>query len=64
MIFSTNEGENLEIAFNPRYLIDALKSISDDEVKILFTTSLSPCIIKGINSDDYKYLILPLRLKS
>lgn len=58
------EGEGLEIAFNPKYLIDALKAIEDEKISILFMSSLSPCIIKGINKDDYKYLILPLRLKN
>ncbi len=56
------DGDELKIAFNPRYLIDALKAIEDDTVAIQFTTSLSPCIIKGIDHDSYKYLILPLRM--
>lgn len=58
------EGNPLEIAFNPRYMIDALKAIEDEEVEILFTTALSPCIIKGLVGDNYKYLVLPLRLRN
>ncbi len=57
------EGENIEISFNPKYLIDALKAIDDDVICIQFTNALSPCILRGIQSDDYKYLVLPLRLK-
>lgn len=56
------EGEGLNIAFNPKYLIEALKAIEDEKVSIQFITSLSPCIIKGINTEDYKYLILPLKI--
>lgn len=56
------EGSELNIAFNPRYLIDALKVIDDEKIAIQFMTSLSPCIIKGIEDDSYKYLILPLKL--
>ncbi len=56
------EGEGLSIAFNPRYLIDALKAIDDDKILIQFITSLSPCIIKGIDNLDYKYLVLPLKI--
>ena len=56
------EGEGLNIAFNPKYLIEALKVIEDEMVSIQFITSLSPCIIKGINNEDYKYLILPLKI--
>ena len=56
------EGNDLKIAFNPRYLTDALKAISDEEVSIQFNASLSPCIIKPVEGDRYKYLILPLRI--
>lgn len=55
-------GEKLKIAFNPRYLIEALKAISDENVSLRFTTHLSPCIIKGVGDSNYKYLILPLRM--
>jgi len=58
------DGDSIEIAFNPRYLIDALKVIDDEETVIQFTTSLSPCIIRPIESEHYKYLIVPLRLRS
>ena len=58
------EGNNLSIAFNPRYLIEALKSIDDDEVSITFISSLTPCIIHPIEGDHYKYLILPIRLNA
>lgn len=58
------EGKELTIAFNPKYLIDALKVIDESVVAIHFMTDLSPCIIKSINNDSYKYLILPLKLKN
>lgn len=56
------EGTEIVIAFNPKYLIDALKAIDDDIVAIYFTSSLSPCIIKPIEGDTYKYLVLPVKL--
>ena len=58
------DGSPLEIAFNPRYLIDALRVIDDENVILTFTGALSPCIIKGASVDYYKYLILPLRLRN
>lgn len=61
-IIIESEGDELVIAFNPKYLIDALKVINDEKVSVQFTTSLSPCIIKPIDKNDYKYLILPLRM--
>ena len=64
-IFSTTEGKNLEVGFNPKYFLDALKNISDEEVYIDFGTSISPCIIKSVEEEgDYRYMILPIRLKN
>lgn len=56
------EGEALQIAFNPKYLIDVLRVVDEERVSLQFTTSLSPCIIKSLQSDAFRYLILPLRL--
>jgi len=56
------EGEGLSIAFNPKYLIDALKSIDEEATYMHFTTALSPCIITGEEGCGYKYLVLPLRV--
>lgn len=56
------EGDGLTIAFNPRYLIEALRSIEDEQVKIHFMASLSPCTVLPVEGDRYKYLILPLRM--
>lgn len=58
------EGNELNIAFNPKYLIDALKAIEEGEISLHFMTELSPCIIKSSEDSDvdYKYLILPLRI--
>jgi len=57
------DGNTLEIAFNPRYLIEALRAIDEERVVASFTSGLSPCIIRGIEDDAAKYLILPLRLR-
>jgi len=56
------EGNTMEIAFNPRYLIEVLRVIDEERIIARFTTGRSPCIIKGVENDDAKYLILPLRL--
>ena len=56
------EGDDLSIAFNPRYLIEALRSIEDETVKMIFMASLSPCTILPVEGDAFKYLILPLRM--
>jgi len=56
------DGKDLSIHFNPRYFIEALRAIEDEKVVIKFNTQLSPCTIRGADSDiDCKYLIVPLR---
>ena len=62
-ILVDTEGKDLEIGFNPRFFLDALKAIDDEEVYIEFGTNRSPCIIKPIDNGDYIYMILPIKIK-
>jgi len=62
-IFIDLEGEGLEIGFNPKYFLDALKNIEDEEVVIDFNSNLSPAIIKPVSSNSYTYMILPIKLR-
>ena len=62
-LYVSTEGKNLEVGFNPKYFLDSLKAIEDEEVYIEFGTSISPCLIKSIENADYTYMILPIRLK-
>lgn len=57
------EGKELEIGFNPKYLLDALKVIEDDEVYMDFGTNISPCVIRPIGDEKFTYMVLPVRLK-
>jgi len=61
-VFITKEGENLEIGFNSKYLLDVLKVVSDDEIAMEFNSSVSPCLIKPTSGNAYEYLILPVRI--
>ena len=62
-IFLETEGKDLEVGFNPKYFLDALKAIDDEEIFVNFGTSISPCVIKPIENEDYTYMILPIRMK-
>ncbi len=62
-IYVESEGKNLEAGFNPKYFLDALRAIDDEEVFIDFGTSISPCVIRSVDEGDYTYMILPIRLK-
>lgn len=55
-------GDSLNIAFNSRYLTEALKVISSEDICIKFTNNLNPCTIHPLDDSDYIYLLLPIRL--
>jgi DNA polymerase III subunit beta len=57
------EGKSLEIGFNPRYFIEILKAIEDDEISIEFNSNISPAVITSIKKNDYLYVILPVKLR-
>ena len=62
-IFIETEGKDLEAGFNPKYFLDALKVIEDEEIFVDFGTSVSPSVIRPIENEDYTYMILPIRMK-
>ena len=55
-------GNDLNIAFNARYFTEALRTISDEFLKLNFTSAVSPCIITSNDTDEFLYLILPVRI--
>ena len=52
-------GKDLMIGFDPKFLIDALKVIEDEEVEIKLLNPKAPCFIKD-EQENYIYLILPV----
>ena len=56
-------GEKLEIAFNAKYMIDALRNSECDEVKLDFTGPLSPIRVKPLGDDSFVGIVLPVRNK-
>jgi DNA polymerase-3 subunit beta len=57
-------GEDLEIGFNSKFVLDVLKVIDDEEISMNFKTGVSPCVVKPVEGDNYEYLILPVRIPS
>lgn len=57
------EGKELEIGFNPKYLLDSLKAIEDDEIYLDFGSNISPCVIRSTTDEKFTYMVLPMRLK-
>lgn len=58
------DGEGIQIGFNDRYLLEALKAAETEELNICINTPSSPCVIKAADgSDNFTYMILPVRLR-
>jgi len=55
-------GEEFSVGFNVSYLVDALNAIKDDQVSLSLTDANSSCLIAGLNSEDVKYVVMPMRL--
>jgi DNA polymerase-3 subunit beta len=55
------EGEALEIGFNPEFLRDGIESADGDELRLKLISPLRPSVLQG-ESDDFSYLIMPIRL--
>ncbi|EMS73835.1 DNA polymerase III subunit beta [Ruminiclostridium cellobioparum] len=58
------EGNNLEIGYNPTFLIDALKAIDEDRAAIYFITTNAPCTLRPVveNNNDFAYLVQAVRI--
>ena len=60
------DGGDLEIGFNNRYLMEALRYAPADQVRMELNTGISPCIITPVEEgdDSFLYMVLPVRLKA
>lgn len=61
---ANSTGGNLEMGFNNRYLLDALRNTECDEVKIQLSGALSPMKVVPKDGSSFLFLVLPVRLKS
>lgn len=57
-----SNGEDIEIAFNPKYCMNVLKNISDEKVCIDLLSGISPCVVRPLQGESYYYLIVPVRI--
>nr|WP_316611276.1 DNA polymerase III subunit beta [uncultured Ruminococcus sp.] len=58
----TVAGDNVEIGFNNRYMLDALKNVDTDEVKLELNGPISPIVIKPVQGDNFVSIVVPMRL--
>lgn len=57
------QGKDLMIGFNPKFLIDALRVIDDEEIDLYMVNSKAPCFIKN-KEESYIYLVLPVNFST
>jgi len=59
------DGQGLEIGFNNKYLMDALKNAPADRLRLEFTSGVAPCVILPAEGEEkFIYMVLPVRLKA
>ena len=66
VIDASFEGDDIQIAFNPAYLLDGLTALDSDVTRVSFTEPGKPALITGKpapdEQPDYRYLLMPIRL--
>ena len=61
----SGNGDGLEIGFNNKYLMDALKAAPADKLRMEFTSGVAPCVILPAEGEEkFIYMVLPVRLKA
>jgi DNA polymerase III subunit beta len=56
------EGAEMVVGFNPAYLIDGVEAVASDDIQLETLDSLKPATIRPTDSDDYLYLLMPVRV--
>lgn len=62
LVDAQTEGEEIVIAFNARFLSDAVSAVSTKELTIEFSGNLSPALVKPVGEEGLEYVIMPIRL--
>lgn len=58
------QGEDMDVAFNVKYLLEGLKAIPSSEVIVSLNTAISPVVIQPIGGNKQTYLIMPVQIRS
>ena len=56
------KGDDLTIAFNPQFVMEGLKAMETDSVRIGLTTPVNPALIEPMGEEGYKYVVMPMRV--
>jgi DNA polymerase-3 subunit beta len=55
-------GEDIEIGFNHKFLLEALRNCEDENIRLELSNPRAACFIKPTENNDYIYMLLPVRL--
>lgn len=61
LVVDTDASANIDISFSSKYMLEALKTIKDEEILILLTNDVKPIIIKSLTDESLIQLILPIK---
>jgi len=61
-IASHHQGDAVKIAFNAKYLLDGVRALDCDAIRLNLNGTLNPMIIRPVGEDNYTYLVLPVRV--
>ena len=54
--------EEVQVAFNPRYLTEGVAAIEGERVRLEVIDGLKPCVVSGVGHSDFLYLLMPVRV--
>ena len=57
----TSKNAKIDISFSAKYMLDALKTIKDEEILILLNGEVKPIVIKSVTDESLIQLILPIK---
>lgn len=56
-----SQGNPLKISFNANYLMDVIRNVETDQMRMCFKTNISPCLVLPVEGNQFSYLVLPVR---
>jgi len=59
-VSATVKGEDLDIQFNAKYILDVFQSVKEDSINLRFNGKDKPLVISGVSNNNFIYLAMPL----
>jgi DNA polymerase III subunit beta len=55
-------GDEFQVAFNPQFVMEALKHIDSPKVSLGLTTPVNPCLLEPVDGGEYRFVVMPMRI--